>query len=110
MTDEDLSVDRNDPMSRLIAYSGNQMATLSFYSCNCGMHFRALQESSENQQTYPCECGGMVIFHGRVTSLWKSRKLDSLLNGVDTGDCVVNRSCCVARKGDIRRDGRINHA
>src|SRR5262245_5552788 len=69
---------RNDPMSRLLAYSGNQIATLSFYSCDCGMHFKALQESSVNQQRYRCECGDMVIFHGHVISLWKTRKLDSL--------------------------------
>jgi len=66
-------------MPRLIAYSGRDpMASLSFYTCECGMYFKALQEQSSNGSTCRCDCGRAISFHGQVVSLWKTRKLDSL--------------------------------
>jgi hypothetical protein len=73
----DGSEDAVSPVTRLIAYSGDPMA-LSFYTCECGMYFRAVQEHSINGSTCRCDCGRTVRFHGQVTSLWKTRRLDSL--------------------------------
>ena len=65
-------------MTRLIAYTGDPMASLAFYACECGMYFKAVQTRSANGSTCRCECGRVVVFHGQVVSLWNARKLNSL--------------------------------
>ena len=65
-------------MRRLIAFSENDVASLSFYHCDCGTFFKVLQEQSRDASTHRCECGASVVFSGRVVTLWKTRTIESL--------------------------------
>jgi len=65
-------------MTRLLAYSEKDVASLSFYHCDCGIYYKALQEQSCEACLHPCECGSSVLFYGRLISLWKTRNIESL--------------------------------
>jgi len=80
-------------MTRLIAFSENDVASFSFYHCDCGTYFKVLQEQSRDASMHRCECGASVMFSGRVVTLWKTALSNPCLAPDGTRSRFQDRPC-----------------